>query len=193
MQTLNKPQKIISLINDEGLAWSLLKRGDETALLQVYDFCYDQMYSYGRYICKDTALVEDCIQDTFLEIWERRHDLPEVRFVKAYLLKIVRCKLLKLMAFHSRNIYGDEVLNEMVDKSIEDTIITEEDRCAVSANLQNALDKLTKRQKEIIVLKFFNNFSYDEIVAFTGLSQQRIYNLVHDAVRQLRSNVFLTI
>lgn len=77
----------------------------------------------------------------------------------------------------------------MVDESVEDIIIIDEHRRSVATSLQNALDKLTKRQKEVIVLKFFNDFSYNEIVAFTGLSHQRIYNLVYDAVRQLRSDL----
>lgn len=193
MQSLTSLQEATHQVYDEGFVWTLLKRGDEKALLQFYDLCYDQLYSYGLYICKDTSLVEDCIQDTFLEIWERRHHLPEVRFVKAYLLKIVKYKLLKLIAFHSRNLPNDEALNERVDKSMEDIIVSEEHRSAVSLSLQNALEKLTRRQKEVIMLKFFNDFTYDEIVAFTGLSQQRIYNLVHDAVRQLRSNLFRSV
>lgn len=189
MKTLSKSHEAIDQVNDEGVAWSSLKCGRETALMQLYDLCYGHLYSYGRHICKDIALVEDCIQDTFLEIWERRHDLPEVRFVKAYLLKIVRRKILKSIEIQARGLRDDDSRIGIVDESAEDIIIIDEHRRAVATSLQNALGKLTRRQKEIIALKFFNDLSYDEIVAITGLSQQRIYNLVHEAVRQLRSGL----
>lgn len=189
MKALSKSREAADPVHDEGLVWSSLKLGKESALLQVYDLCYDHLHFYGRHICKDVALVEDCIQDTFLEIWERRDDLPDVKFVKAYLLKIVRRKVLKAIEIQVRDLRDDGTLIGMVDESVEDLIIIDEHRRSVATSLQNALDKLTKRQKEVIVLKFFNDFSYDEIVAFTGLSHQRIYNLVHDAVRQLRSDL----
>ncbi len=101
----------------------------------------------------------------------------------------MRRRILKSLEIQARGLRDDDTPIGMVDESVEDIIIIDEHRRALATSLQNALDKLTRRQKEVIVLKFFNDFTYDEIVAFTGLSQQRIYNLVHDAVRQLRSGL----
>jgi RNA polymerase sigma-70 factor (ECF subfamily) len=84
---------------------------------------------------------------------------------------------------------NNEAVHGLVE-SIEDILISEENTNAISNRLHRAINKLTKRQREIITLKFFNELSYDEIADFTGLSQRRIYNLVHESVRALRVNLF---
>jgi len=172
-------------------AWLSLKTGDEDALLTIYDLCFDTLYAYGYRISKDNAIIEDCIQDIFLELWEKRSKLPEVKFVKAYLLKILKRKLIRSTTI-SQSIELDDAVATfaLIDESQEDLIIAEESNNSKSTRLHNALNKLTRRQREIINLKFFSELSYEEIATFTGLSQQRIYNLVHDAVRQLRTDLF---
>src|SRR5262245_19239445 len=82
-------------------AWLALRTGDEGALLTIYDLSFDIMYAYGYRMTKDQVATEDCIQDIFLELWEKRSRLPEVKFVKAYLLKILKRKLLRVNSTHS--------------------------------------------------------------------------------------------
>lgn len=170
-------------------AWSQLLKGEKSGLLSLYDLCYDTMYQYGRRINKDRSIIEDCIQEIFLELWEKRGGLPVVIFVKPYLLKIVKRRLFKVNAARTFEFDNSKSAIEFVESN-EDAIIAEENINAVSNRLQHAISKLTKRQREIISLKFFNELSYDEIADYTGLSQQRIYNLVHESIRQLRNNLF---
>lgn len=187
-KTLNASQ---SSASNECTAWSLLRSGDEKALLTIYDWCFDTLYAYGYRLSKDSSVTEDCIQDIFLELWEKQSRLPEVKFVKAYLLKILKRKLIKVTSrLQTFKWQIDEANAGLTDESREDLIIADENNSSTNSKLQCAIGKLTKRQREIINLKFFNELSYDEIAAFTGLSQQRIYNLVHDAVRELRTNLF---
>lgn len=169
--------------------WLRLVKGDENALMTIYDHCYDTLHAYGYRISKNIVATEDCIQDIFLELWEKREKLPEVRFVKAYLLKILKRKLCKLHI--PQDVFFDlgDSRVELVDESKEEMIIAEENSNFLSSRLEQAMNKLTKRQREIINLKFFTELTYDEIASFTGLSQQRIYNLAHDAVRELRTSL----
>jgi len=60
-------------------------------------------------------------------------------------------------------------------------------------NLREALKKLTKKQLEIIRLKFFENLSYAEIAARTSLKQRTVYNLIYEALRQLRETMQLPV
>jgi len=55
--------------------------------------------------------------------------------------------------------------------------------------LRNALKKLTKKQLEIIRLKFFDNLSYAEIAAKTSLAPRTVYNLIYEGIRHLRENM----
>jgi RNA polymerase sigma-70 factor (ECF subfamily) len=194
------PKQIIPAKVSEGLthtpegkverdAWLRLLKGEKNALISLYDLCYDTMYRYGQRIVRDRSKIEDCIQEIFLELWEKKTNLPIVIFVKPYLLKIVKRKLLKVASLKIAEPDNNEAVHGLIE-SIEDILIAEENTNAISNRLHRAISKLTKRQREIIALKFFNELSYDEIADFTGLSQRRIYNLVHESVRQLRVNLF---
>jgi RNA polymerase sigma factor (sigma-70 family) len=189
------PAKVSEALTDthegkvEREAWLQLVKGEKDALMSLYDLCYDTMYRYGQRIVRDRSIIEDCIQEIFLELWEKNTNLPIVIFVKPYLLKIVKRKLLKMNSLKIDEVENNEAVHGLVE-SIEDILISEENTNAISNRLHRAISKLTKRQREIIALKFFNELSYDEIADFTGLSQRRIYNLVHESVRQLRVNLF---
>ena len=52
-----------------------------------------------------------------------------------------------------------------------------------------ALKNLTKKQLEIIKLKFFENLSYAEIAVETSLAPRTVYNLIYEAIRHLRENM----
>lgn len=170
-------------------AWMQLLEGEKNALMALYDLCYDTMYRYGQRIVRDRSTIEDCIQEIFLELWEKKNSLPVVVFVKPYLLKIVKRKLIRINNLKVTEVDNSEAVHGLIE-SIEDILIAEENTNAISNRLQRAISHLTKRQREIIALKFFNELSYNEIADFTGLSQRRIYNLVHESVRQLRVNLF---
>ena len=189
------PAKVNEVLADtpegkvEREAWLQLLKGEKNALMALYDLCYDTMYRYGQRIVRDRSLIEDCIHEIFLELWEKKTNLPVVIFVKPYLLKIVKRKLVKVTSLKVAEPDNSEAVQGLIE-SIEDVLIAEENSNAISNRLQRAISHLTKRQREIIALKFFNELSYGEIADFTGLSQRRIYNLVHESVRQLRVNLF---
>lgn len=52
-----------------------------------------------------------------------------------------------------------------------------------------ALEKLTERQKESIVLKFYENLSNEEIGKRMSISVEGVYNLVSKALANFRRNM----
>ena len=60
--------------------------------------------------------------------------------------------------------------------------LTEEKR----TRLEEALQKLSPRQKEIIFLKFYNKLSYDEICELMSISTNSAYKLLNKAIVKLR-------
>ena len=68
----------------------------------------------------------------------------------------------------------------------EDLLIAFQQSEEKKNRLRAALKKLTKKQLQIIRLKFFDNLSYEEIAAKTSLKQRTVYNLIYEAIRHLR-------
>jgi RNA polymerase sigma-70 factor (ECF subfamily) len=54
------------LTNDPEL-WNAFRQGDEQAFAQIYRNYVKVLYRYGLKITPDTSLIEDCIQDLFVE------------------------------------------------------------------------------------------------------------------------------
>jgi DNA-directed RNA polymerase specialized sigma24 family protein len=46
--------------------------------------------------------------------------------------------------------------------------------------------RLSKRQQEVIYLRFYGDIEIEEIAEIMHLNRQSVYNLLHDALKELR-------
>ncbi len=179
-----------SLKYDELTLWHDLRNGNEAALAKLLRLYAKSLISYGRKMVNDDALIEDCIQEVFIQLWQYHHTLKaDVGSVKAYLFAAVRRRiiaelkkneLLSLQAYSSPE-YFDVVF------SIEEKIVQDETELQRIKLINQHLNNLPKRQKEVIYLKFFKELSNQEIAELMGVKYQSVSNLVHEALSLLRT------
>jgi RNA polymerase sigma factor (sigma-70 family) len=80
---------------DELTLWNDLRNGDEAALATLLRLYAKSLISYGRKMVNDDALIEDCIQEVFIQLWQYRQNLKiDVGSVKAYLFAAVRRRII---------------------------------------------------------------------------------------------------
>ena len=163
--------------------------GDTDAFLSVYKCHYQALFSYGFTLTANSELTKDCIQELFLEIWKKHATINrEVENVRAYLFTWLRRKIFKELA----RLDGEKCTDELITKfsqhilPYEDLLIAFQQSEEKKTRLRAALKKLTKKQLEIIRLRFFDNLSYAEIATKTALKQRTVYNLIYEAIRHLR-------
>lgn len=176
-------------INDLAL-WRAFKSGDEKALITIFERFTPSMFNYGYKITPDADLVKDAIQELFIEIWQKRERLGDTDSIKYYLYRSLRRKLARIKAKSHHEIlkalsHNDDDHVE-VAPSHEFVLIKEQGSREQTEKLSAMLNILTKRQKEAMFLRYFNELSCDEIAMIMGLSKQTVYNLIHDAILQLR-------
>ena len=53
--------------------------------------------------------------------------------------------------------------------------------------LRKTLSLLSKRQKEIIYLKYYQHLDHGQIAELMNITRQSVYNLLHEAIQKLRS------
>jgi RNA polymerase sigma factor (sigma-70 family) len=171
--------------------WLSLKQGDAQAAARLLQAFYADLYQYGVRIAGDQDLVKDSIQEIFAHLWQKRAVLPEVQQVKAYLLKSLRRHLLRaLQRERKRHLFAREMDPETdITFSAEDFLIADEAQRARQARLAEAINQLTKRQREAIFLRFYHGLSNAEIAETMGLNPQSLYNLSHEALRTLKKLV----
>lgn len=173
----------------KGSSWNDMVKGDRVAFLAIYQLHYQALFSYGFSLSSDRELTKDCIQELFLEIWKNRFTLnKEVDNVRSYLFTWLRRKINKEFERLKKEKINDQITEdfEVTQASYEELLVTFQQSEEKKEELRRALKKLTKKQLEIIKLKFFENLSCSAIASKTSLTPRTVYNLMYEAMRQLR-------
>lgn len=172
--------------------WARMVAGDKYAFLTLYQSHYQGLFCYGFSLSTDRELTKDCIQELFLEIWNTRPALnKEVKNVRSYLFTWLRRKMSRELARIAKENSSGELMEEFpfTQSSYEELLIAFQQSEEKKEELRRALKKLTKKQLEIIKLKFFENLSYRAIAAQTSLTPRTVYNLIYEAIRHLRESM----
>ena len=180
---------------EESDLWKAFKMGDRQAFGSLLKLYYPLLLNYGVRFQKDREFVKDCLHDLILELWNRRENLDDVRLIKVYLLKSLRRKLLResqrLKWFREANEVTDDYAFE-VQFAIESYMISNEVKHEDLMKLRTNLDKLTKRQREAIYLRFDQEMEYEDIAGIMSINYHSAVNLVYEALKFLRKNWFLS-
>ena len=181
-----------SSVTDDVL-WSNIKSGNELAMSMLYKKYVQRLYDYGMHTCRDHELVKDCLQDLFYKLWNKYESISDVQYIKPYLFKSFRRLLInQLIETRKHSAVLPEKKKFEFMPSIESVLIEDEIRVEETARLKNCIQSLTKGQREIIYLKFYNELTYHEIAEMTELQIESVYNLVSKTIELLRKKLQVT-
>lgn len=170
---------------DDILLWESFRKGDRSAFATLFRTHYEQMLRYGGKFTGNASLLEDCIQELFIELWQSKSAVPVIS-VRAYLLKSLKYKLLKTYRkkLDIQSINGDEGGFEW---SHENFLIAEQESAEKKQRVLKALEHLSSRQKEIIYLKYYQDLDYQEVSDIMNINYQAARNLLYQAIKSMRS------
>jgi RNA polymerase sigma factor (sigma-70 family) len=173
----------------EALYLQRLQTNDEQALAAIMRKYYTALYNYGARFTNNDALIKDCIQEVFISLWQRRENAAAILSPRYYLLRAVKNKVLK--SLHQHNIKTGSLEPEEYDFlqefSVEKLIIDKQMSEEQATVLRKTLAQLSKRQHELIYLKFYQHLDHAQIAGLMNLSRQSVYNLLHETIQKLRS------
>lgn len=175
--------------------WNMIRKENSDAMVRLYKRHYHILYSYGVKICHDKDLTKDSIQEIFTNIWTYRSKLNKVKKVRSYLLQSLWNKLMREMKKNSRttDIFDNQVYKPDPVFSFEYQLIDTENEKERLKKLNNAVSSLSKSQKEIIFLIFYEGLSYKEIAERKSVNYQSVKNLSHKAIKKLRDIIIILI
>jgi RNA polymerase sigma factor (sigma-70 family) len=174
-------------VKDDKGVWSMFKKGDKQAFAVLYQRHFKMLFQYGIKLVEDRDLLKDCIHDVFIDLWNKKENLADPKFVKAYLLSAVQHKLIRqLSRARSRQNEITKMESPGVIECREDQMIEDQIQLEQNYIVGKALHVLTKRQQEAIYLKFYCNLSYKEVATTMSISIDSIYNLISKAIDDLQ-------
>lgn len=179
---------IAYMYNDDTL-WKGLMNGDKEMFLALYRKYYHSLLFIGLKEIKDASLVKDAIQQQFLYLWEKRETIQEARCVKSYLVTSFLRKLTADWKKQEKTSNLQVAWNNYIEEPLltpEESLIVKDGQLQLCKLLMNHINALPARQKELIMLKFYEGFTYEEIVQKTGLTHRSVYNKIHEALKKLK-------
>lgn len=165
--------------------WERYKSGDQNAFGQLFQKHYPSLFQFGMKITNNTILLEDTIQELFIELWQNKKQ-TEVLSVKAYLLKALKYKLMRSLKKRNGTSSGDLQDDMLFELSHETFLVEQQENEERKKIVTNAFQQLSNRQKEIIYLKFYQDLSYEEVSEIMNINYQVARNLLYQSVKALK-------
>ncbi|KAA0988843.1 RNA polymerase sigma factor [Dyadobacter aurulentus] len=176
-----------------GELWNRFRQNDERAFDELAKRRYRLLFNYATKFTKDTELIKDCIQDLFLELWYRRARLTDTSYVTVYLICALRNNLLRKLKVNTRLDDSADIAAScegLTDNlTVETLLISSESISQKEREIRNAINRLPKRQQEVIFLKFYEGLSNEEIAQVMKIEPQTVSNFIYRAIGQLKSGL----
>ena len=135
-----------------------------------------ELFAYIRRYIPDVALIEDILQDTFIKVFQsiKAGNYSEngkfISWAKriAHNLIIDHFRLIKQMNTISNNNYESDLFNSkrFAEDNIEDDMI----KLQIHQDVRKMISHLDEDQKEVVMLKYYEELSFKEIANKTKVS-----------------------
>lgn len=142
------------------------------------------LVGYACTILNDTDRARDVVQDTFTRLCQQ--DIPKVEaHLKSWLFTVCRNRALDTLRKDKRT----QPLEEMRWKKFAGHGLQPDEQAdhqEKQERLMGYMERLSANQREVILLKFQQELSYQDIHKVTGLSTGNIGFLIHTGLKRLR-------
>lgn len=157
----------------------------------MYSLYVKDLFTYAVYLGFDEHLIMDAIHDVFYKISLEKNRLAEVENVKFYLFRALKNRLLDLHRSSQEHVSLASVESgaEMpfaIRVTVEDNLIDTEEQHLIKRQIENMLNSLTHRQREIIYLRYVQEYDYQQIAQLLNITVHGCRKLVSKAMQSLR-------
>ncbi len=172
------------------LLWSLLQEGDDGVYAFIYKKYAQSLFSYGMKFSTNRAIVQDCIQDVFVKIYNNRSTLSGTDNIQLYLFIALKNSLFNVFQ-KTKDQYHIDTIEPIfyTDYTIEQKLIDEELDYEIKQKVLFMLESLSPRQREIIHYRFIEGMTVQDICQIMDMNYQSVQNLLQRSIKRIR-NVF---
>lgn len=158
----------------------VLNRSKQERYEALVDALYQDVFRYGYWLCKNHALAQDLVQETFLRAWRSLDSLQNDKAAKAWLFTILRRENARLY---------ERYRPELVD--IEDVSVADADEQSPEENMDRdllhaAIMKLEAEYREPLLLQVIGGFSGKEIAEILDLNSNTVMTRLFRARSKLK-------
>jgi len=178
---------VADAIADEVLVKEFLQ-GNEFAFVNLYNRYKRPLYLFCLKMLGDVDSAKDIVQNVFLKVFERREQLHHHEKFKPWLFTIARndCFTQLKQSQRMTNFSDEDQTNQ------ERIAVINYERTEQSEIVNKAIAALKPNYREVIIMREYNNLSYQEIAGILQLSESAVKSLLFKA-RQTLSKILTPI
>lgn len=159
------------------------QRGDEFAFISIYNRYKTPVYAFCVKMLGDREQARDVMQETFLRVYENRDRLSNTGSFKSWIFTIARNQCLNQIR---KARWQVPLENEREPAAArQDTPISRLEKSERVALVARYLNELKPEYREVIVLREYQNMSYEEIAAVTRSTLSAVKSRLFKARRKL--------
>ena len=138
-------------------------------------------------LLRSEADAEDTVQETVIDLWQRRDEMEHVRDLRAYAMQSLKNRCISFLR-KSRDIATDriELLDAVDDDAIREEVALTEER---AARLDTMMAQLPERQREAVTMRYIEGVSHEEMQRRLGMSSTNVYATLSRAMSALKSMI----
>jgi RNA polymerase sigma-70 factor, ECF subfamily len=165
-------------------------------VLEPKQSCFESMvhayaadlFRFAYWKCRDRALAEDLVQETYARAWAAWRDLRDEKAAKHWLFTILHREHARL--YERKRVESDARVSESeLESELESLMLAAETEARRSVELRDALWALPEPFREPLVLQVLGGFACGEIARMLGVSEAAVMQRVSRARRALRKQL----
>ena len=176
-----------SIVNSDFENIEILNGLDVEKFSGLFRKYYEPLYFFAGRFVKDPPTAESIVQDVFVNLWDHRETLSINTSAKAYLYTSVKNACITFVK--RENFFSSmEEDSEHRDNSGK-TPDAELEETEIQSAVQNAINKLPEKCRQIFIMCKYDNLSYNEIAEIQNISINTVKTQLKRAVKTLSRNL----
>jgi RNA polymerase sigma-70 factor (ECF subfamily) len=165
-----------------------LTKSDQEAFRNLFREYAKRIFVFARGYLKSNEEAEEVVQEVFIKIWNVRASINTELSFKSYLFKITYNYIRELFLKKARE---NSYKNDILDSAIDFDTRTEEkiDYQSLLELVEQLIDRLPPRQKEIIILRKKHGLPVKEIAGLLDISHRTVEKHLSEALKTLKTEL----
>lgn len=158
----------------------------------LYKTYYKSVFKTIYYFVKDREISKDLTNDAYIKAFENYDSLKEKNKFKSWICNIGLNLAKKYIRKHSKiDLVNNIEIFDLEIESIEDELIKKISEKEMRNRVRSAISKLDIKYKEVILLRYYNQLSCNEIANQLNLNINTIYTRINRSKEKLTKLLIL--
>lgn len=157
------------------------QKGNSRAFLKLFQKYEEDIYRMAFVYVKNESDALDVVQEVAYRSFKKIDTLKNPEYFKTWLIRIAITYSIDLIRKNQKVVQFRPEYNEKI--ALEDEDIP------LSVTLQELLEKLNEQERMIVMLKFYEGYSFSEIAELTNMPLGSVKSLLYRALTKLRKEI----